>query len=104
MSVLHSQFDYKLCQDSPYVVDYRRVCNFDKDGVEIVTFVEKDFPSIVKSHGKVSDWSLTSMIKAGIDPKSLHVNTSAITNLDNFNDMSAWNQVVDDVLNESKES
>lgn len=104
MSVLHSQFDYKLSQDSPYVEDYRRVSNFDKDGVEVVTYVEKDFPSIVKSHGKVSDWSLTSMVKAGIDPSSFHVQTSSATRLDSFNELSSWSQAVDSVLNESNES
>lgn len=104
MSVLKSQFDCKLSQDSPYVPDYRRVSNFDKDGVEVVTYVEKDFPSIVKSHGKADDWSLSSMIQAGIDPSSLRVNTSASTRLDSFNDISAWNQAIDNALNESKES
>lgn len=68
MSVLKKYFNDKLNQSSPVQVDYDRVVNHDEEGCEYITYVPVDYKKIVASHGKVSDWSLENLLKAGINP------------------------------------
>lgn len=54
--------------ESPIQVDFNRVVNHDDDGNEFITYEEFDYPKYQQSLGKWNDWSLDSLLKAGIDP------------------------------------
>lgn len=54
--------------ESPVQPDYNRVVNLDDEQNEFITFEQVDYPKIQSKHGKWNDWSLTSLLKAGIDP------------------------------------
>lgn len=100
MSVLKKYFDKNLNQSSPVQVDYERVVKHDEDGNEFITYVPVDYKKIVASHGKVSDWSLENLLKAGINP-DFPIHTGINTRLDGIDqirDAEAW---VDALLSET---
>lgn len=92
MNVLTAHFDPSVNQCSPVREDYARVVNYDEDGNEIVTFKLVDYPSIQESHGKVSDWSLEALLKAGVNPNfPIHTgNPTRLEGIDTVNDLAAY--------------
>ena len=91
MSVLKAYFDGSVNQCSPSRGDVQRVVNFDEDGNEFISYEPIDYPTLVASRGCVSDWSLNSLLSAGIDPK-FNIHTGLNTRLEGasiVNDMAA---------------
>lgn len=68
MSVLISYFDKSVNQASPVQKDVVRTVKRDVDGSEIILYPEVDYPKLQESNGYVGDWSLTNLLKAGINP------------------------------------
>lgn len=68
-NVLLKYFDPFVNQASPLVTDYVRVVHHDEKGGEYVTYEKFDSASYQKELGSVENWSLDSLMKAGIDPR-----------------------------------
>lgn len=92
-TILEQNFNYSLDPSCPVIPDLERVVNYDSDGNEYITFQEVDYPSIQQSHGSWSDWSLESLLKAGIDP-AFSIHTGYNTRLAGLDDV---NQILSDV-------
>ena len=92
MSALHKYFDKNVNQASPVQVDLQRIVNYDEDGNEFVTYVPVDYPAIIERNGEVQDWSLASLLKAGINP-NFPIRTGLNTRLEGIeviNDAAAY--------------
>ncbi len=100
MSVFSSQFDSSLSQCSPVQKDFERVVNYDENGNEFITWKEVDYPSFQASNGLVSDWSLDSLIKAGIDP-GFPIHTGNPTRLDGIGVLNEAASIADEILSDS---
>lgn len=100
MSVLSSQFDKSVVQASPVQKDFARTVNYDENGNEIVTYVEVDYPSIQQSLGSVEDWSLSALLKAGINP-NFPIHTGNSTRLDGLSDLGQFSAEADAILAEA---
>lgn len=73
VDVVDYLFNEEIDQNSPVFGDVERKVSYDEDGKEIVTYEKVDYPALVKSNGKVDDWKLNNLLKAGIDPAfSIH--------------------------------
>ena len=68
MSVLSAYFDPKVDQRSPVGDDFIRTIKYDDDGNEIIAFEKVDYRSLIESNGSCENWSLKSLLKAGVDP------------------------------------
>lgn len=101
MSVLSKYFDKNVDQSSPVQKDYKRVVDHDADGNEIISFVEVDYATLQASHGSVGDWSLASLLKAGIDP-SFGIHTGNPTRLDGISAINEASAIADEILAESE--
>ena len=97
MSVLSKYFNSKLNQSSPVQVDYDRVINRDEEGSEYITYVPVDYKKICASHGKVSDWSLENLLKAGINP-DFPIHTGFGTRLEGVGTLNAAVAELDAIL------
>lgn len=86
MSVLKAYFDKNVNQESRVCPDYVRKVNYDKNGNEFITYEEFDSAAYQESLGSVNDWSLTSLLKAGIDP-AFPISTTNPTRLDGFGEV-----------------
>lgn len=100
MSALQRLFNYELNQSSPVFEETVRVVDHDEDGNEYVSYVPFDSAAFQKSLGSVTDWSLDSLIKAGIDPK-FNIHTSNPTSLEGTGSISSWSQIADEILAEN---
>ncbi len=100
--MITAYFDSSLCQASPVQKDYCRVVNYDASGNEYITYEEVDYPSIQASLGKVSDWSLSSLLKAAINP-SFPIHTGNPTRLDGLDALGSAIQEADAILSEMNE-
>lgn len=102
MSVLSisKYFDKNVNQQSPVQKDYSRVVNYDSEGNEYITFVEFDYPSFQKSLGSVNDWSLDSLLAAGINP-DFPIHTGVGTRLEGVSSIADWNAAADTILEEN---
>lgn len=83
MSVLKTHYDKSVDVCSPVRGDLQRVVNYDEDGNELITWEPVDYKSIVAENGDVKNWSLNAMLKAGINPASLSIHTSAPSRIEN---------------------
>lgn len=101
MSVISSQFNYGLNQNSPVIGDVERVVEYDEDGSEKVTFRKVDYPSITKSLGVSSDWSLKSLLAAGVNP-NFPIHTGSVSRLENASELESVAKDVDNMFNESE--
>ena len=71
--VLDKYFSAGIDQSSPVQDDFIRKVNYDEDGNEFITFEKVDYSKLIASNGSVLDWSLNSLLKAGINPNfSIH--------------------------------
>lgn len=98
MNVLKKYFDThsgeSLIQD-----DYDRVVNYDESGSEHITWMKVDYESIQKSNGFVSDWSLDSLLKAGINP-NFPIHTGNSTRLEGIDVVSEAAAIADTLIAE----
>lgn len=69
LNVGQKYFDPSVDQRSPLVDDYVRTVHHDEKGGEYVTYEKFDSAEYQKELGPVENWSLDSLIKAGIDPR-----------------------------------
>lgn len=86
------------CQ-SPVQTDYNRQVEYDEVGNEIVSYVEVDYPKLQASLGNWQDWSLGTLMKAGINP-DFPIHTGNPTRLEGLDELDAIVQSVDIMLNE----
>lgn len=61
-------YDKKAVCQSRVCPDYQRTVNVDEKGDEHITFDKVDYPKIQESFGSFDNWSLRSLVAAGIDP------------------------------------
>lgn len=76
-----------------------RVVNHDKDGNEIITYEEFDYPSFQDSLGVVENWSLESLLKAGVNP-NFPIHTGNPTRLDGIDVVNQAAAIADSLLAE----
>ena len=100
MSVLKMYFNPKVNQCSPVIGDVQRVVSHLDDGTEVITFVPVDYPAIQRSLGSVDDWSLSALLKAGIDP-NFPIHTGNNTRLEGIDVLSQFEAEADAILNEN---
>lgn len=102
MSVLSKYCNRELVTQSPPIDTYDLVSDFSS-GVEVRSFVKVDYPKVIESHGSVSDWSLESLMKAGINPNfGIHTATSSSRIDEASASVESLNFVVDNILNSNK--
>lgn len=103
MSFLSKYYNRELDKCSPIQKSYDLVSDFS-DGREVKSFVETDYPKIVESHGTVEDWSLESLMKAGVNP-SFSIHTSSGSRLDEATvGAESLTAVVDNILNSNSKT
>lgn len=99
MSVLSVLFDKKIEQRSPVQHDVSRVVNVDSEGNEHITFTEVDYSKLQQSNGVAEDWSLRSLLKAGINP-DFPVHTSSPTRLELESQINSLREQLDSLFPE----
>lgn len=99
MKVLKNLFNPNIDQRSPVIGDLERVVSVDEHGNEYVTWNEVDYSKLQKSLGSVNDWSLQSLLKAGIDP-AFSIHTGYNTRLDGLNSLSAFEAESENIFKE----
>lgn len=87
------------CQ-SPVQDDYNRVVNYDEDGNEYITYEKVDYPTLQESLGSWMDWSLTNLLKAGIDP-AFPIHTGLNTRLEGVDFVQEADKWVDELLKDN---
>lgn len=98
-SIQEKLFDFSIDQESPIVKDYARKVNVDSEGNEFITWEEVDYPKLQQSLGIWNDWSLTSLLKAGVNP-NFPIHTGNPTRLEGFDTLTAFEDMADEVLAE----
>lgn len=96
MSILKSNF-IKKDYVSPIIEEKEMKISYDEDGREVVTYEKVNFHDIIASNGRASDWSLQSLIKAGIDP-NFPIHTGNPTRLDGLDTLDRFTQAVEDIF------
>lgn len=99
MSVLKAYFNENVNQCSPSRGDLQRVVKYDEDGNEYIVYEEVDYPTLVASRGKVSDWSLNALLSAGIDPR-FGIHTGLNTRLEGVDIVNQMSEQVDAIFAE----
>lgn len=96
MSVLSRLFNEEIDQRSPVQEDVVRKVNVDEDGVEHISWEKVDYPKLQASLGTIDDWSLTNLLKAGIDPAfPIHTgNPTRIEGLGSLSDFEAEAEMI----------
>lgn len=96
-------FDSSVPAFSPVFGDVERKVEFDEDGKEIVSFVPVDYKKINDERGTVDNWSLDSLLKAGINPNfGIHTGSS-VSRIEGFDVIENASKDVDVLLNSSEE-
>lgn len=101
MSVLSTYFSKRVPKSDPILVDFIPAVLVDEEGKQYLDFVEVDYPSIIKSNGKVTDWSLDALVKAGVNP-DFKISTSFGTRLQGYDHLQNLLGAADQILSESK--
>ena len=101
MNALQRLFNPNVNQYSPVVPEKQRVVHHDEDGNEYITFEPVDLAKLQKSLGTVSDWSLDSLVKAGINP-NFSISTGVGTRLEGLDALSAFEAEADRILAETQ--
>lgn len=98
MSVLSHLFDRSIDQSSPFIDDFlqRKVLT---DSGEVVKYEKADYSSLIASNGVVSNWSLNSLLSAGVDP-SFHIRTGLVTRLDGVSSLNEFSSAADTILSD----
>lgn len=99
MSVLSKLFNKDLDQRSPVIGDVQRVVSVDENGEEHISWKEVDYPKLQESLGTIEDWSLTNLLKAGIDP-AFPIHTGSSTRLDGLTNLSDFEAEAEKIFEE----
>lgn len=97
-TALVSHFDSSLNQFSPVLPENAMKKVVDSDGVERVEFLPVDTKEIIASFGTVDNWSLKSLMAAGVD-LSTGIRTGSVSRSEGANDL---NEIVAEVENYSE--
>lgn len=95
MSVLKTHYDKNVNVCSPVKEDVQLVISYDEDGNELISFEPVDYSAVIAEHGDVNLWALKSLLKAGINPGSFSIHTSANSRIENE---SGVQQMLQDVV------
>ena len=90
-----------VCQ-SRVCPDFARVVNQDEKGEDYITFEKIDYPKYQASLGSFGDWSLNSLISAGINP-DFGIKTGFNTRLDGVAVLGSAIGQINDVVNSETE-
>lgn len=106
MSVLTCFFNREAAHSSPVVPDFNRVVKYDDSGAEVVLYEKVDNSKIQMSNGISDDWSLSNLLKAGIDPVfNIHTgNNTRLDGLSQLNDAIAFGNELLDKIDENSKS
>lgn len=99
MKSIEEIFDFRTV--SPVQVDYWRKVDYDEEGNEIITWPEVDYSQLQQSLGIVGDWSLTNLLKAGINP-DFPIHTGLPTRLEGVNMVNNIEQNIDSLFDNSE--
>ena len=97
MDVLKKLFNPSVNQASPVQSDFDRTLRYDDEGNEFVTYEKTDYPSIQSSHGFLTDWSLKSLLKAGINP-NFGIHTGLPTRIEGQQTVNDFDSVAESIL------
>lgn len=87
-----------VCQ-SPIIPDVYRKVDRDEKGQEKITYPTVDYPSFQKSLGVVDNWSLNSLLKAGINP-NMSIHTGNPTRLEGLSSLDKFGEVAEKIISE----
>lgn len=99
-NVLTRLFNYELNQASPVQDDFVQVEKRDEDGNVFTVYEKFDYPKHQASLGTVTDWSLNSLLKAGINP-DFNIHTGFNTRLEGVGSVAEMAAVADSILAEN---
>lgn len=103
LNALSRHFNYELNQASPVRDDFVQVQRRDEDG-DILTVYEKfDYSKHQSSLGSLNDWSLNSLLRAGINP-SFSIHTGVNTRLEGAASVAGFAAEAESILAETAES
>lgn len=103
MSVLKCYFDKSVVQASRVCDDLVRIVNYDEKGNEFITWEKFDYSTFQKSNGVVEDWSLDSLLKAGINP-DFGIRTGFNTRLDGLGELQSATARFNELFDSDKDS
>lgn len=103
MNVLKAYFDESIDQRSPVQKDFNRIVKYDADGNEVITYEVMDYPSFQKSLGKVINWNLDELLKAGINP-DFGIHTGLGTRLEGIGIVDDFASQAESILSENDEN
>lgn len=90
--------------ESPVQSDFSRVEKFDELGNSYISYEPFDYPSHQASLGIWNDWSLDSLLKAGINP-NFPIHTGFGTRLEGLSVVDEFSSAADKILSdENKDS
>lgn len=95
-------FNYELEQASPVRDDLVQVEKRDGDGNVFTVYEKFDYPRHQASLGCVSDWSLNSLLRAGVNP-NVAIHTGLPTRLEGASVVASAAAQVESILNDKKE-
>lgn len=97
-------FDFSLNPFSPAdMVDYERTVSYDEDGKEIISFVPVDYKKITESLGSVDNWSLSALLKAGVNPNFGIHTASSVSRLEGVDAIQGAEADVESIINSNVE-
>lgn len=99
LNVGQKYFDPSIDQRSPLVTDYVRNVYHDEKGGEYVIYEKFDSAAYQKELGPVENWSLDSLMKAGIDPR-FGIHTTSPTRLEGASVMDDFVEKSESLFNE----
>lgn len=97
MNSLALKYNHSINTASPLFEGLERIVNYDQDGNEVISFAVSN---VKLNFGKVVNFSLDSMIKAGINPDSMRVNTSSVSRVDSLDKFDELSQIAEKVFND----
>ena len=100
---LKKYFDPKVNQLSPICDDYVRVVKHDEKEAEHVTYEKFDSASYQQSLGPVDNWSMTNLMKAGINP-DFPVKTGYVSRIEGTDTLLKANDYVETMMKENEET
>ena len=83
MNVLQRHYDFQVDVFSPDCPDYIKTTTVNESGNPIPVYVEVDNKKLCESLGTVDNYSLRSLLAAGINPDT-HIHTGLASRLDGF--------------------
>ena len=99
-SLKETQFKYTGRTKSPSITTKTLVKSVDNEGKEVITFIDSKIAEKVE-YGSADDWTLKSLMAAGINPSSFHINTSGATRLEAAGSLSDFAAEADVILSEN---